>query len=425
MEKNIVIIGAGISGLSAAYFLDKPNIVLEAQNYAGGLCRSIYENGFSFDCSGHFMHIKDKKIKQLVTKLCQGLDCIERKTAIYFKEKFIPFPFQANLYYLEDKIKKECIDAVLRRKEVKISLEMPFIDWSNAMFGSGITKYFMKPYNEKLWSWDLKKMNAQWTGAFVPKPDAKTIIESAYKKSEIKYGYNSVFYYPKTQGAQKLINGLLKKVHPIYNCPVEKIDIKNKIIFTGAAAKQYKYSKLISTQPITELVKQIISVPQEIKKAAANLYSTSVRCINIGVKSKKGLPKILKNKHWIYVPAKDIPFYRIGIYSNINSSLAPANSYSFYIEFSSSNGIYKGTQNIIQTLIKLGFIRKEDEIAAFNAIDMPYAYIIFDNNREKSLKTINDFLLSNNIHSIGRYGAWEYSFIEQNIKDAQKTAQSI
>jgi protoporphyrinogen oxidase len=56
---------------------------------------------------------------------------------------------------------------------------------------------------------------------------------------------------------------------------------------------------------------------------------------------------------------------------------------------------------------------------------MPYAYVIFDKEREKALKTINEWLNKNNIYSIGRYGAWEYSFIEKNIADAAKLAKTL
>ncbi len=230
MNKQIVIIGAGISGLSASYFLKKENIVLEAKDHSGGLCRSFYEDGFTFDCSGHFIHMKDEKIKSLVNKLTGATDEIKRNTSIYLKNKFIPFPFQANLYYLDEKTKKECVDGILKRKDIEINNEMSFIDWSKAVFGAGITKYFMEPYNQKLWSYDLKKMNAQWTGLFVPKPDAQEIMKSAYSKNRKQYGYNGVFYYPQKGGCGALTDGLSKKVKPVLNAKSEKIDIKNKTV---------------------------------------------------------------------------------------------------------------------------------------------------------------------------------------------------
>ena len=146
MEKT-VIIGAGISGLCAAYFLKKPYVILEQKPYTGGLCASFYENGFTFDCSGHFIHIKDGNIKNFVSKLSGGIDEIARNASIYLHNRFIPYPFQANLYYLDEKTKKECVNGILKRKNIAISTDMSFAGWSEAMFGKGINKYFMNVNN--------------------------------------------------------------------------------------------------------------------------------------------------------------------------------------------------------------------------------------------------------------------------------------
>jgi protoporphyrinogen oxidase len=424
MMDKIVIIGAGISGLTAAYFLKKPYDILESKPYAGGLCASFYENGFTFDCSGHFIHIKDEKIKKFVDKLSGGMDKINRESSIYMGSKFIPYPFQANLSFLDEKIKKECVESILKTKNIAVETKMPFLKWSAAMFGSGITKYFMRPYNQKLWSYDLNKMTAEWSGEFVPKPDVESIVKSAYSKNSKKYGYNVVFYYPKSGGCKALIDGLSKKIKIKVNSEAVKIDIKNKVVF-ASNGMSYKYGKLISTQSLTELVKRISNVPSNVKAASKKLLANSVRCINIGVKSKLGIPEILKNRHWIYMPEKKLGFYRIGIYSNVSENSAPKNSYSFYAEYSSFNGKYKNAENIINDLKRERFIRSYDEAAAVNVVEIPNAYAIYDKNRTRSLNEINSFLLKNDIFSIGRYGAWEYSFIEKNIKDAMAIADKI
>lgn len=426
MINNNIIIGAGISGLSFGYFTKKPYILFEKSDKAGGLCKSIKEDGFTFDYSGHFIHIKNLEIKNLLEKLTgKKLLTIHRNACINIKNSFIPFPFQANLYYLPEKEKQECIDGIKKRKDIKIHNDMPFIDWSKAMFGDGITKYFMQPYNEKLWNYDLKKLNASWTAPFVPKPDAQSILKSAYAKNETDYGYNSVFYYPDKNGCGEIITGFYKQLKNsiIKNAEVGEVDYKNKTIFVNG--KYFQYNNLISTQPLTELISHLKNAPADVIKSAKQLRNTSVRCINIGVKYKKEIPENIKNKHWIYIPEKKYPFYRVGIYSNVSSKLAPKNSYCLYVEFSGRDNVFLKCEDTIKHLISLGFIGIDDEIITANIIDMPYAYVIFDKNRQKALDIINKFLNSYGIYSIGRYGAWEYSFIEKNITDAKNLADKL
>ena len=418
MTTNIVI-GAGISGLSFGYFSKKPFIIFEKENTVGGLCKSIKDNGFTFDYSGHFIHIKDKKIKSLIEKVIgKKLLTIKRNSAILFNNKIMPFPFQANLYYLTEQQKQKCIEGIKKRKNIKIYDDMPFIDWSKAMFGDGITEYFMQPYNQKLWNYNLKKLTAAWTAPFVPKPSKESIINSAYNQNKQKYGYNSVFYYPSKNGCQAMIDGFYKKLKSniITNTKVEKIDLKNKIVY--ADGKSYFYDNIISTQPLKELLLSIKNLPKNISKLIKKLECTSTRCINLGIKYKKNLPDMIKNVHWIYIPEKEYPFYRVGIYSNVSKKVAPKNCYSLYIEISDTTNC----DNIIPILKKIGLMNVDDEVVSINVIDMKYAYVIFNKARKKALDDIFKFLKNNNIYCIGRYGSWEYSFIEKNIVDAKNLA---
>jgi protoporphyrinogen oxidase len=146
------------------------------------------------------------------------------------------------------------------------------------MFGAGITKHFMAPYNEKLWNCDLKKLTAAWTAPFVPKPDADSILKYAYEKNEKDYGYNSSFYYPADTGCGHIINGFYKQLKNsiIKNAAVSEIDYKNKTVF--ANGRYFRYDKLISTQPLPELVKMLKNAPDAVIKTAVKLKWTSVRC---------------------------------------------------------------------------------------------------------------------------------------------------
>ena len=416
---NNIVIGAGISGLSFGYFSKKPFILFEKENVVGGLCKSVKDNGFTFDYSGHFIHIKDKKIKFLIEKVIgKKLLTIKRNSAILFNNKIMPFPFQANLYYLTEQQKQNCIEGIKKRRNIKIYDDMPFIDWAKAMFGNGITEYFMQPYNQKLWNYNLKKLTAAWTAPFVPKPTQQSIINSAYKQTDQRYGYNSIFYYPSKNGCQAMIDGFYKKLknNIITNSKVGTIDLKSKILYAGG--KRYFYDNIISTQPLKELLLSIKDLPKSISKLIKKLDCTSTRCINLGIKYKKNLPNMIKDVHWIYIPKKEYPFYRIGVYSNVYKDLAPKKCYSLYIEMSN----IKGCDKIIPILKKIGIMNIDDEVISLNVIDMKYAYVIFNKGRKKTLDTIFKFLKKNNIYCTGRYGSWEYSFIEKNIIDAKNLA---
>ena len=361
-------------------------------------------------------------IKSLIEKVIgKKLLTVKRNSVILFDKKIIPFPFQANLYYLTEQQKQKCIKGIKNRKNIKIYDDMPFIDWAKAMFGDGITSFFMQPYNQKLWNYNLKKLTAAWTAPFVPKPTQKSIINSAYKQNEQKYGYNSVFYYPKNNGCQAMIDGFYKKLKSniITNTKVETIDLKNKKVYAGG--KNYFYDNIISTQPLKELLLSIKDLPKNISNLIKKLECTTTRCINLGIKYKKDLPKMIKGINWIYIPEKKYPFYRVGVYSNVTKSLVPKNCYSLYIEMSDT----KGCENIIPLLKEIGIMNNDDEILSLNVIDMKYAYVIFNKERKKVLDIIFKFLKDNNIYCTGRYGSWEYSFIEKNIVDSKNLAKVI
>ena len=124
MTTNIVI-GAGISGLSFGYFSKKPLIIFEKENTVGGLCKSIKDNGFTFDYSGHFIHIKDKKIKYLIEKLIgKKLLTIKRNSVILFDKK------------ISDEIINQAWFPLDWKKDPTINSMLVMIDAINDMFGN-------------------------------------------------------------------------------------------------------------------------------------------------------------------------------------------------------------------------------------------------------------------------------------------------
>ncbi|MFH0948026.1 MAG: FAD-dependent oxidoreductase [Elusimicrobiota bacterium] len=422
MKINTVILGGGITGLSIAYHMeDEKYVLLEKEHTVGGLCKSVTDkNGFTYDYTGHLLHIKNPYVKKLVKKLLKkNLVLKTRNSWIYSNNVFTRYPFQANLFGLPQKIIHECIEGLVQAKLQPYPLSsipypLSFHDWCISTFGSGISKYFMIPYNEKLWKMDIRKLTCDWMGNYVPQPTLHEVITGAFTDNDKKIGYNATFFYPKSGGIQSLIDAI--KIPNIKtDIKISSIDISKKIVKTNNGEIQYE--NLISTIPLPELIKLIKSVPEDVENMSKKLKWTSVLNINLGIKREN-----ISDKHWIYFPEKKFNFYRVGFYHNFSESLCPNGTSSMYIEISYRNEKIdkeKMFQKVVADLQNAKIIKSLDKIISKCILDIPYGYVIYDQNRNTALETIQKYLQKKSIFSIGRYGGWKYSTMEDSILEGQ------
>ena len=90
----IVVLGAGLAGLSTAYYLkDAPYLIVERDDEVGGLARSVDARGFMFDFTGHLLHIRSDAVKDLCDELL-GEDQVhlERSAWVRFQGELVPYP---------------------------------------------------------------------------------------------------------------------------------------------------------------------------------------------------------------------------------------------------------------------------------------------------------------------------------------------
>ena len=434
-EKKVLILGAGLAGLSCAYHLQsKKNLkvdVIEKSDHVGGTARSIEVGGFTFDFTGHLLHLHHPYTKNLIQKLLKGnlVSCV-RKAAIYSHGVLTPYPFQVNTYGLPSQVKKECVEgfkeAVQKYGDDSLrSTSLSFDKWSLRTFGKGVHKHFMKPYNEKLWQVSLDKMTAEWCGMFVPQPKLEDVIAGSQKNLEKSFGYNVTFLYPKKGGIQVLPQALAKESSVQTNTSFEEVDWKKKNVLLSNG-KRMDYDALISSVPLVELLRRLKDLPKDVKEAMSALKWTSILCINMGVSRPN-----ISDKSWIYFPEKKFSFYRVGFPMNFTPHAVPKGCSSMYIEVANPPEETLDYNNpnflnrIRKDLEKCEILSVSDKIIITNFIPIRYAYVLYTPNRSKILSTIFSFLKENNISSIGRYGGWKYSFMEEAILDGKKTAESI
>ena len=122
MPEPIVILGAGLAGLSAAFHAKKlgiPHQLYERESRVGGLVRSEKVNGFSFDYTGHLLHMKQPRTRKLVLEelgLKRAFVSVERNSFVYMNGVYTRAPFQANLYGQPPGVIRDCLAGILEAR---------------------------------------------------------------------------------------------------------------------------------------------------------------------------------------------------------------------------------------------------------------------------------------------------------------------
>lgn len=420
-----VILGAGMTGLNIAYNLKKDYFLAEKSKKVGGLAGSIERNGFLFDYAEHFLRIPNKSTEDFIIKLMrEKIFSQELISAIYFKEKFIPYPFQENIRELPISELKKCAKSMILNYFLRNKNKKEFSNFEEFIYyqyGDYIAKEFMIPYNEKIWLMKTKEMNTSWFlgSKFISTFDLDDIINVIFPLSRVTPKSKNIRWYPVEGGSQELANAYIPHLnHLALNNNAIEIDIeKKKVLFNNGHSESYE--KLISTIPLPELINIIDKTPKDIDELSSNLKFNSVYCLNICVNREKDY-----KYHWIYFPQRDVPFSRLFFSSSFSKHNVPKgkSSCSALITFPPDSDFNTNSfeRNAIQSLIELGFLKDDSDIIDKIPLTIKYGYTLPTIELSEQLRTIQDFLTNHEINSIGRYGEWKYAGIEHAIEDGQR-----
>ncbi len=419
MHARILVLGAGITGLSACWHLERLGVndymLAEAEAVPGGLCRSEMRDGFTFDQSGHLLHLRDPYALETFQRLLPGnLHRLPRCAFIYTRGARVPFPFQAHLGFLPPDVRDECLRGAANAPS--IPRPRTFKDWCLAAFGPGIYKHFLRPYNVKLWNTDPADMTAEWCGEFVPRPDLAAIRAGARGEAQDGLGYNAHFYYPLTGGCQAITDALAARVKNLrLNAPVTHIDWAAKT--ACIAGETVHFEHLLSTIPLPVLLRA--GNNERLHALAGDLSCAAVTVLNIAAAQP------FDAFSWAYFPDGEDPFFRVGAQSSFSPHAAPAGCSSFYAELP---GAYprtpQGQTRVLSTLAQKGIIKEEDVLFSFWRT-LPYAYAIYNPNRPQAVQEAQNLMAEHGVRLAGRYGKWEYSFMERGFLQGRDAAFAL
>jgi UDP-galactopyranose mutase len=476
-QQQVLVLGAGPTGLSAAYHLGEVALLLEQHDSVGGWCRSIHDRGFTFDYAGHIMFSNDPYVHQLYAMLLgDNLHWQNREAWIYSKNVYTRYPFQGALYGLPPEVLKECIVGAIEARfgslqgrsatasgqagngsapsdckaesitdccgdgvdsAVALSQTAPrravvgeprnFEEFIHAVWGKGVAKHFALPYNRKLWAVPLAEMETSWLGGRVPMPDLEEMIDGALRPVSKPMGPNARFGYPLYGGFQALVDGFVPRLRGELRLDARVVRVmpsdRQVLLQDGIV---YRYEQLISTMPLPALIGLIgDEAPQAVRAAASQLRHVSVRCVNLGVGRAH-----LTDKHWIYYPEESV-FHRIFVQGNASPHVNPPGGFGLTCEitYSPSKPLpYEGEaliERCIADCVRVGILRADDEIIASNQVDMPYAYVVYDHARARNVDVVRNWLSANDIVLAGRYSEWEYYNSDHAFLAGRKAAERV
>lgn len=426
MKHDIVILGAGISGISASYHLKEKkikSIIFEKNSSWGGLLDNFEIDGFRFDRFVHLSFAVDEHVKDIFAKSTDFYTHIPDPFN-YYKGYWIKHPAQNNLYPLSNEEKNKILKDFKKRKKKDISEIKNYDEWLRIQFGDYFAENFPVKYTKKYWTVPAKDLETKWVGKRLYTPSIEEVEKGCKTKDTPVTYYAKEMRYPKKGGYKSFLKSMVRDLDIRLNKEVVKIDLNNRQIYFSDGT-HCEYSKLISSLPLPEICKLIEGAPEKIVSASEKLLCTSGYLVSLGF-NKPDIPKYL----WFYIYDKDILSARVYSPSLKSPENAPDGCSSLQAEiyFSRYKKIDLSEEEILQhtidKLIKMNIFQKKDLIIK-NIRKEKYANVVFKHDIYENRKIVLDFLKQAGIESIGRFGEWKYLWSDQCLISGQMGADRI
>lgn len=447
-ERNVVIIGAGPAGLTAAYELAKhgwSSTVLEADGQVGGLARTVQYRGYRFDLGGHRFFSKSQEIEDLWHEIL-GPEMIERPrlSRIYYRNRFFYYPLKPMNALVNMGIfnATACMASYMAARLSPIPQETNFEEWVSNRFGRRLYEMFFKTYTEKVWGIPCTEIGADWAAQRIKGLNLSTAIWNAFfgqgKGAVVKTLIDS-FRYPRlgpgqmwetcrdrvtAQGSQ-VLHG-----YTVTGLRAEGQRIKAVLALDAQGQRaEFPCDACISSMPLRELVQGLApAAPDEIRRAAGSLRYRDFLTVALIVDHEDPFPD-----NWIYVHSPEVKVGRIQNFKRWSPDLVPDPKRSCLgLEYFvwEDDELWRSTD---ADLIKLGTrevaklkLIKENAVLDGAVTRVKKAYPIYDTGYQARLDKIREFLKTfENLHCVGRNGQHRYNNQDHSMATALLAARNL
>jgi protoporphyrinogen oxidase len=421
--KDLVILGAGISGISACFHARKMGIkavVYEANGRAGGLLDNFTINGFRFDNAVHLSFATEPEVRAIFDSTPYFSH--PAVSWCWDDSAWLKHPVQNNMFPLSADERVELIAGLVERPDIEIK---NYRDWLIYQYGESIAVRWPLPYTEKYWTVPAEELGTGWIGNRIRRADVREVLHGAFTSETTNHYYASEMRYPKRGGYRAFIEPLLIDTEVRCNHRATEISLTKRLI-RFANGELVNFERLISTLPLPVLINIIDEVPAEVRDAAATLFATSIDLISVGFRKANVQPYL-----WFYIYDKDILAARAYSPSIKSPDNAPENSSSLQFEIYSSSRkpqVHSPEEmkaNTMMALKKMGIVEGGDEVIFMHHKRVTWGNVVFDLGMEERRDLVHDWLKTVGIVCAGRFGEWDYLWSNQAFMSGMRAVQKI
>ena len=318
MEKiKYLILGAGPSGLTLANRLKEQGetsfLLLEKEEEAGGLCRSVMVDGSPFDIGGgHFLDVKRPNVNEFLFRFMPKEEWVlyTRDSRIRVDGAEVGHPLEANIWQL-DLPEQVAYLTSIAKAGCNLDRPMPkrFVEWIVWKLGQRIADHYMLPYNQKMFADELNELGTYWLEKLPNVSFEETLLSCLTHRPYGTQPGHAYFYYPQKYGYGEVWIRMAKELAPqvLYGMEAAVLDCEKRRVRTKTG-EVFEAEHVITTVPWHSFT-QITGMPRDIRGLLAELRSSAIET--------RYVPKCLSTKaQWIYEPDPQIPWHRILVRHN-------------------------------------------------------------------------------------------------------------
>ncbi|MBN2800448.1 MAG: FAD-dependent oxidoreductase [Deltaproteobacteria bacterium] len=424
-----LILGGGLTGLSAAWRLGGGSITLERADRPGGLVRAEEIDGYWFDHVIHLLHLRSPEVEVALRDLLgEVLAPCPPEAWVVTDAGEARFPLQTHLGTLAPEVVERVLDELARLAYGPAEAGgRSYRDLLLASFGQTLFGLFFEPYNQKMWRRPLDQLAP---GGFVwnlERPDLPAVLAGALRPQRVQPTYNSHAWYPRpaagasVRGMEVLAAGIAARAGDVrLGREVLSVDPQERLVVAEGpdGPERYRWEDAcLCTLPLPAAIAMVRGVPASLAREVARLRHNLV--LSVGVRVRGPRPQL---GHWRYYADSSLIFTRLVFLHAFDPSLAPPDGWPLLVEVPwPAEQPWGGEEaliaRVLEDVARAGVLPEGSAVLGATVIVADPAYVAFAEGDAEIVAEALGFLQERGITGLGRYGRWEYSAMEGAIRD--------